>query len=169
MNGGLLDVEGSIASSILTTVNAGGTLSGTGTVGNTTVAQRRHLRCPAMARRARSMTVTGNLAFQSGAIYLVSSTPTTSTFAHVTGTATLGGHRQRGIRPRQLRSKQYTILTATGGVSGTFSSGVNTHLLPASFTTSLSYDANHAYLNLALDFTAIDRASTSTSRTSATR
>jgi autotransporter-associated beta strand protein len=35
VNAGTLVVDGSIASSILTTVNAGGTLAGTGTVGNT--------------------------------------------------------------------------------------------------------------------------------------
>jgi hypothetical protein len=47
-------------------------------------------------------------------------------------------------------SKQYTILTA-GAVSGTFGSLVNTNL-PANFHDSLSYDATHAYLNLALNF-----------------
>ena len=37
VNGGTLSVNGSIASSSLTTVNAGGTLGGNGTVGNTTI------------------------------------------------------------------------------------------------------------------------------------
>ncbi len=50
-------------------------------------------------------------------------------------------------------AKQYTILNATGGVNGTFGALVNTNL-PASFKTSLSYDANNAYLNLALIFRA---------------
>ena len=49
-------------------------------------------------------------------------------------------------------SKQYTILTAAGGVTGTFS-GLQTLGLPSGFTTSLSYDAKDAYLNLALNFT----------------
>ena len=49
--GGFLDVEGSIASSVLTTVNAGGALTGAGTVGNTTIA-RAASSCPATARRA---------------------------------------------------------------------------------------------------------------------
>jgi uncharacterized protein with beta-barrel porin domain len=49
-------------------------------------------------------------------------------------------------------SKQYTILTATGGLGGsTFSSLVNTNLLPG-FSTTMSYDANDAYLNLKLNF-----------------
>ncbi|MFB9264669.1 beta strand repeat-containing protein [Bradyrhizobium erythrophlei] len=38
VNGGILQVDGSIASSGLTTVNAGGLLTGVGTVGNTTIA-----------------------------------------------------------------------------------------------------------------------------------
>ncbi len=50
VNGGILQVDGSIASSILTTVNAGGALTGIGTVGNTTIAERRHL--PAGQRHA---------------------------------------------------------------------------------------------------------------------
>ena len=67
-------------------------------------------------------------------------------------------------------AKQYTILTA-GSVSGTFGPLVNTNL-PSSFKTSLSYDATHAYLNLALNFIAARRpaaGSTATSRTSPTR
>ncbi len=48
-------------------------------------------------------------------------------------------------------AKQYTILNAGGGVSGTFAGPVNTNL-PANFQASLSYDANNAYLNLLLNF-----------------
>ena len=66
--------------------------------------------------------------------------------------------------------KQYTILNATGGVSGTFGSLVNTNL-PSGFKTGLSYDATHAYLNLALNFVAAAerRPQPSTSRMSPTR
>ena len=48
-------------------------------------------------------------------------------------------------------SRRYTILNAQGGVSGTFSSLVNTNL-PASLTSQLNYDANNAYLDIALTF-----------------
>ena len=48
-------------------------------------------------------------------------------------------------------TRQYTIVNAAGGVTGTFGSQVNTNL-PSNFTSSLSYDANNAYLNLALNF-----------------
>ena len=43
------------------------------------------------------------------------------------------------------------FLTATGGVSGTFGS-LSTTNLPANLSTSLSYDAHDAYLNLVLNF-----------------
>ena len=87
------------------------------------------------------MTVNGNLAFQSGAQYLVLLNPTTSSFANVTGTATLGGATVNAKYANgSYVSKQYTILAATGGVSGTFVRLVDTNL-PTNFTTSLSYDA----------------------------
>ena len=60
--------------------------------------------------------------------------------------------RRRVVRAGNYVSKQYTILTAAGGVSGTFS-GLQTLGLPSGFTTNLSYDANNAYLNLTLGFT----------------
>jgi uncharacterized protein with beta-barrel porin domain len=98
------------------------------------------------------MAVSGNLAFQSGAIYLVTLNPTTASFANVTGTATLGGATVSAMYANgSYVSKQYTILNA-GGVSGSFGSLVNTNL-PSNFHTSLSYDSTHAYLNLALNFT----------------
>src|SRR6202030_1362054 len=48
-------------------------------------------------------------------------------------------------------SKTYRILSATGGVSGTFGALTNTNL-PANFSDTLSYDANNAFLNLKLGF-----------------
>ena len=91
------------------------------------------------------MTVSGSLALPSGAIYLVQVNPATSSFAKVTGTATLGGATVNAIfAPGSYVAKQYTILTA-GSVSGTFGTLVNTNL-PSGFQTRLSYDATHAYL-----------------------
>jgi autotransporter-associated beta strand protein len=73
VNGGFLDVEGSIASSSLTTVNLGGVLTGAGTVGNTTIAAG-GIFLPGKGP-ATFTTIAGNLAFQSGASYLVTSAP----------------------------------------------------------------------------------------------
>jgi uncharacterized protein with beta-barrel porin domain len=153
VNGGRLDVEGSIASSTLTMVNSGGTLTGTGTVGNTTVANGGSF-APGSGTPGTFMTVNGNLGLASNALYMVQLNPTTSTSAHVSGTATLGGATVDAIYANgSYVAKQYTILTAAGagGVSGTFGSLVNTNL-PANFKTSLSYDAHDAFLNLSLNF-----------------
>ena len=119
--GGVLDVEGSIASSFLTTVNAGGALSGAGIVGNTLIAPG-GIFVPGNGSPGSSMTVAGNLAFQSGALYLVTLNSTASTFAHVTGAAALAGTVGAAFLPGSEVMKQYKymILSAERGVSGAF-------------------------------------------------
>jgi len=148
--GGVLDVEGSIASSSLTTVNVNAALTGTGTVGNTTIASGGTF-LPGNGTPGSFMTVAGNLVFQPGALYLVQLNSVTSTFTNVTGTATLNGLVGASVATGSNVMKQYTILTATGGRSGTFT-GVGTLGLPASLVATLSYDPTHAYLNFALDY-----------------
>jgi autotransporter-associated beta strand protein len=147
--GGVLDVEGSIASSALTTVNAGGALSGAGIVGNTVIAPGGIL-LPGNSP-GTFMTVAGNLAFQSGALYLVTLNSTTSTFAKVTGTATLAGTVGAAFLPGSEVMKQYMILSANGGVSGAFA-GVGLAAPSGGLVATLSYDPTHAYLNFAVDF-----------------
>jgi len=146
VNGGVLDVEGSIASSTLTTVNANAALSGAGTVGNTTIANG-GLFAPGNATPGSSMTVAGNLAFQSAALYLVQLTPNTSTFANVIGAASLNGSVVASFAPGTYIAKRYKILTATNGISGTFVS-LDMQGLPSSFKSALNYDSNNAYLDL---------------------
>jgi autotransporter-associated beta strand protein len=150
INGGTLNITGSIASSALTSVNAGGTLTGTGTVGNTTVASG-GIFAPGNGTPGSSMTVAGNLAFQSGALYLVQVNPSTSSFANVTGTANLNGAAGAAFLTGNYIARQYTILTAAGGVNGAFSS-FDTLGIPAGFTASLGYDAHDVFLNLTLGF-----------------
>ncbi|WP_410925451.1 hypothetical protein, partial [Pseudomonas aeruginosa] len=70
--------------------NSGGALTGIGTVGNTTIASGGIL-LPGNAVPGTFLNVAGNLAFQSGALYLVGLNSTASTSARVTGTATLAG------------------------------------------------------------------------------
>jgi autotransporter-associated beta strand protein len=153
VNAGILEVDGSIASSSLTTVGNGALLMGTGTVGTAQIGSGGTFAPGAMGVPGTSMTVAGNLAFASAAIYLVQLNPSTASFANVSGSAALGGATVNAVYANgSYVAKTYTILTATGGVSGTFGSLVNTNL-PAKFTPSLSYDGTHAYLNLALHFT----------------
>jgi autotransporter-associated beta strand protein len=153
VNGGTLEVDGSIANSQSVNVNSGATLSGTGIVdpATTTIMSGGTLAPGNASNPTGTLTITGNLAFQSGALYLVQLTPSAAASTNVTGTATLGGATvNANFANGSYISKQYTILTA-GSVSGTFSSLVNTDL-PANFTTSLSYDPTHAYLNLVANF-----------------
>jgi autotransporter-associated beta strand protein len=152
-------VSGLLTNTAGTTVNngalnggatiSGGTFTGSGTVTNLTVSGGTF--APGNGTPGSSMTVSGNLALQSGAMYLVTLNPTTSTFASVSGTAALNGTAAAVYLAGNYISKKYTVLTAAGGVAGTFGSLVNTNV-PANFTSSLSYDANHAYIDLALNF-----------------
>src|ERR1700687_5195109 len=98
----ILEVDGSIASSSFTTVNANAALTGIGTVGNTTIANG-GVFLPGNGTPGSSMKVAGNLAFQSGALYLVQLNSISSTFANVAGT--VGASIAAGSKVM----KQYTI------------------------------------------------------------
>ncbi|MEA2895524.1 MAG: fibronectin-binding autotransporter adhesin, partial [Bradyrhizobium sp.] len=87
VNAGTLSVNGSIASSSLTTVNAGGTLGGNGTVGNTTI----NGGTLAPGNSIGTLAVQGNLVFTAAASYMVEVSPANADRTNVTGTATLGG------------------------------------------------------------------------------
>jgi autotransporter-associated beta strand protein len=152
VDGGILRVDGSIETSSGVTVNANGALMGTGAVGGTAINSGGSLR-GGNGTAGTSLAILGNLAFQSGAYYLVQVNPATASSVNVTGSATLGGATVNAVfAPGSYVAKQYTILTA-GSVSGTFGSLVDTNL-PSNFHTELSYDGTHAYLNLILSFVA---------------
>ena len=103
---------------------------------------------------AGTLTITGNLAFQSGAIYLVQVTPSAAASTNVSGTATLTGATVNAqFAPGNYVSKKYTILTAAGGLGGTTFAGVANSNLPQGASDNLSYDANNVYLNLKAGFT----------------
>ncbi|WP_283815044.1 MULTISPECIES: autotransporter domain-containing protein [unclassified Bradyrhizobium] len=150
VNGGVLQVDGSIVSSSSVTVNSGGALSGIGTVGNTTIASGGIL-LPGNATPGTFLNVAGNLAFQSGALYLVGLNATAATSAKVTGTAALAGSVGVSIAAGSTIARQYTILSAAGGRNGVFA-GVASTGLPSGLVATLGYDANNAYLNFALDY-----------------
>ena len=92
------------------------------------------------------LSITGNLAFQSGAIYLVQVTPSTASRTNVSGSATLTGATVNTVfGPGAYMSKQYEILQS-GGLVGTFSGLTGTP--PGGITESLSYVGNNVFLNL---------------------
>ena len=78
MNGGILQVDGDISQSSLTTVNAGGALFGSGIVGNTLIANG-GIYAPGDGGPGSSMQVQGNLTFQPGSVYLVQAGSSSST------------------------------------------------------------------------------------------
>ena len=151
VNDGTLAVNGSIASSSLTTVNSGGTLGGNGTVGNTAI----NGGALAPGNSIGLLTVQGSLTLTAASSYMVEVSPANADRTNVTATANLGGATvNASFAAGTYVAKRYTILSATGGLGGsTFGSVVNTNL-PANFRSSLSYDANNAYLELALSFIA---------------
>ncbi len=146
VSGGTLIVNGSIASSSLTRVNNGGSLGGIGTVGNTQI-NSGGIFAPGSGTVGSSMTVVGNLALQSSALYVVYLNPTTSSFANVTGTASLSGTVQAVFAPGSYMVRSYDILHATGGLGGTTFFNL-TGDVPANFTANLSYSATDVFLNL---------------------
>jgi hypothetical protein len=148
-NSGTTNNTGSIGG--ITTIS-GGRLTGNGTVANLAVANGSTFAPGAPGTAGTAMTVSGNLAFQSGDFYAVQVNPATASLARVAGTAALGGTVQASFAPGSYVSKQYTILTAAGGLGGTtFASLTNTGL-PQGGADSLSYDANDVYLNLTAGF-----------------
>ena len=150
VSGGALIVNGSIASSSLTRVNNGGTLSGTGTVGNTQINSGGTF-APGSGAPGTSMMVQGSLAFQAGSIYLVQLNSTTASFANVTGTgkASLGGTVQAVFAPGTNPAKSYDILRTTGGFlnNSTFASLATTNL-PPGFSASLANTTTDVMLNV---------------------
>ena len=108
---------------------------------------------PGSGTPGTSMTVAGNLAFQSGALYLVQLNPTSASSANVSGTATLtGGSVQAVLAPGSYVSRQYTILHADGGLGGTTFGGVTLSGVSLSnFSTTLSYTPTDVLLNLTAD------------------
>jgi outer membrane autotransporter protein len=147
VNAGVLEVDGSIATSSLTNVNNGGVLIGVGTVGNTQINSGGTFAPGAAGVPGTSMTVQGNLAFQSGALYLVQINPATSTLANVvTGTATLAGNVLAVFAPGKYMMHDYTILQSAG-LNGSFA-GLGTVNLPTDFVASLKYNADDVMLNI---------------------
>jgi autotransporter-associated beta strand protein len=143
VNVGILNVNGSLASTVF--VNSGATLTGTGTIGGLNVGSGGTY---APGNSPGTMTVAGNLAFQSGALYLVQVNPSTASSTNVTGSATLAGTVQAAFASGSYVSRSYTILSAAGGLNGTTFNTLTTSNLPAGFTSNLSYTTSDVILNL---------------------
>jgi YVTN family beta-propeller protein/autotransporter-associated beta strand protein len=141
VNGGTLLVNGFNGNSA-TIVNAGATLGGNGTTGPLTV----NGGTVAPGNSIGTLTVNGNATFGSG-VYQVEVSPAAADRINVTGTAALGGTVQAVFLPGSFRAQTYTILNATGGVTGTFSD-LTVAGAPGANNPRLAYDANNVFLQV---------------------
>jgi hypothetical protein len=142
ISAGTLNVNGTLQNSSMT-VN-GGTLAGTGTVGATSINNGANF-APGNGTPGTFMTVNGNLAFQSGALYLLQINSTATTFTNAAGTAALAGTVQVTSPTNSYRfNSPYTILTSGGLGGGRF----NALTTPAGINGSLIYSGNNVLLNL---------------------
>jgi autotransporter-associated beta strand protein len=141
VNSGILSVDGSITSSVF--VNNSGTLGGNGLVGGTTILPGGAL---SPGNSVGTITVNGNLVFNPGSFYFVEVFGNTADRTNVTGLATLAGTVAAAYTGGNL-TNSYTILSASGGRTGTFDSLAALNL-PAFITASLAYTPTDAQLNL---------------------
>lgn len=147
VNAGTLAVNGSIASPV--TVNSGGTLGGSGAINNAVTLAAGSVFAP--GNSIGTITVNGSVTFAAGSTYRVEvDAAGNADRINVTGTpgrATINGGTVdvQASAGSYQRNTTYTILNATGGVTGAFSA-VTSNL--AFLTPSLAYDANNVFLTL---------------------
>jgi outer membrane autotransporter protein len=142
---GLLSVNGMLTSPTVT-VNAGATLGGTGTivgnvVNNGTVAPGNSI---------GTLNITGNYTQAAGSTLTPEVNATTSDLLHITGTATIQASAGVIVQVAPgfyTLGYRYTILTALGGVSGTYATLTD----DAPFVDfQLAYDPTNVYLDVIL-------------------
>jgi hypothetical protein len=98
---------------------------------------------PGLPNAVGTLNVAGSLVLTSAATYLININATSASQTNVTGTATLAGATVQVVDDRNIVKRQvYTLLTATGGVNGTFDPNV----IGVKNKVELFYDANHAFL-----------------------
>jgi autotransporter-associated beta strand protein len=143
VNDGTLVVNGSIASSSNLLIEADGTVRGIGTLPQTVVNGTLAPGNNAIG----TLTVNNGLTFNGGSTYQILASSTAASSTNVTGgAASLGGTVEAILQPGSfLPKRSFTILTATGGTTGTFAGVTSNYpfLLP-----SLSYDGNDVTLTV---------------------
>ena len=143
VNAGILSVNGSLASTVF--VNSGGTLMGNGSVGGLNVVSGG---TAAPGNSIGTLNVAGNVSFGPGSIYQVETNAAGQSdkiLAGGTSSLTGGTVQVLAENGNYARQTRYTILTANGGLTGTFAN-VTSNL--AFLTPTLSYDPNDVFLTL---------------------
>ena len=153
INAGELAVNGSIASSSLTTVNSGATLSGSGFVGTTTINTMGTI-APGNSSTIGTLNVNGSYTQNAGSIYQVK-VGSQSDLINITGNANINGGTVAVQAVAGVTPKTYRIVTATGGVAGTYSGLTLTDNSNSGFafvTPLLIYDPNNVFLTMRTSF-----------------
>ncbi|PLP60421.1 autotransporter outer membrane beta-barrel domain-containing protein [Mesorhizobium loti] len=143
VNGAKLVVNGQLGGTL--SVQANGWLAGSGTVGTTNLASGATI---APGNSIGTLSVAGDISFAAGSTYqLEVGASGRSDLIDATGQAALSGGTV-AIVPLAgfARDSRYTILSAAGGVSGTFDGFLLGQGRSAFLTPSLSYDANNVFL-----------------------
>jgi outer membrane autotransporter protein len=140
--GSMFSVNGTLGGTI--NVLAGGRLQGSGTAGSASIAGT-----IAPGNSIGTLTFTGNLAFTSGSVFEVEANAAgQSDKIVVNGTASIANGTTVSVlaaNGNYAANTSYTILTAAGGLSGTFTN-VTSNL--AFLTPTLAYTTNAVTLNL---------------------
>ncbi|MCD2174394.1 autotransporter domain-containing protein [Rhizobium sp. C4] len=151
VNGGILSVNGSIAASAGVTVNNGGTLGGNGTVSTTVVNNGGTI---APGNSIGTLTVNGNVTFNNGSTYSVEvNSAGAADKLVVNGTITINPGATLAVKPFNVgetgvtygTTTNYTIMTSTGALTGTFSNVTDTF---AFLDATVAYGANNVVLTL---------------------
>ena len=146
---GTLIVDGSIANSSVT-VGSGATLGGGGTVGSV-LAQSGGAVAPGVVTPFTALNVSGNVTFAAGSTFLVNiNAAGQNDKLLASGSATLQGGTVNVLAATgaYTPSSRYTILTADGGVLGSFA-GLTTTSNLTFLSPVLSYDAKDVFLGFA--------------------
>jgi autotransporter-associated beta strand protein len=159
VNGGILEVDGSIGSNS-TTAASGGTLRGTGTIGSSTASaaeiQSGGTLAPGSVLSATpsTLTFTGTLTFDAGSFFQTRVIPGGANDKVLANKATLNGGEVDVIVAGAgvfLPGTKYTILTAGGGVTGTFAA-LSFNTGSPFIVPNLGYDPTDAFLQIKSDF-----------------
>ncbi|UWF46708.1 autotransporter domain-containing protein [Pseudomonas sp. N3-W] len=151
VNGGLLSVNGSLASAV--TVNDSGTLGGSGRIGALTANAGGTV---APGNSIGTLQVAGNVTFAPGSTYAVELSSTGSDRIVAGGTATLSGATVSlslensptllsATQVQSLLGHQYDILQAAGGIQGQFGTVLPSYLFIGG---SLDYSATGVQLGI---------------------
>ena len=148
---GNLQVDGDLGGSAVTVRN-GATLSGNGQVKDTILEAGSQI---APGASIGTLDLVGVFTQSTGSTYAVELNSTGETdLVNVTGTATIEGGTTISVTKldagRLALGARYTVLTASGGLTGTYASVTGPAVTVSRFiAVAPSYDANNVYLNVA--------------------